>query len=99
MRTAIVNHVRSELRRKHNRRRLAVRLRAEQPTTATASYPSDLADLMHLRPVERAVLYLHDIEGMPFDEVAEATGIAVGHARVTASRARRRLRTLLEEEA
>lgn len=98
LQTAIVNHVRSELRKNQTRRRLAARLRAQHPAGDTPSYPSDLADLTRLRPMERAVLYLHDVEGMPFDEVAAATGISAGHARVTASRARRRLRALLEDE-
>lgn len=98
MKTAIVNYVHSELRKTRTRRRLTERLRSEQADVGAPAYPSDLADLMNLRPLDRAVLFLHDVEGMPFDEVAAATGISPGHARVTASRARRRLRALLEEE-
>jgi RNA polymerase sigma-70 factor (ECF subfamily) len=74
------------------------RLRAENPGSARAEYPSDVAELLALGPIERAVLYLHDIEGLSFDEVADLVGIRPGAARVTASRARRKLRTLLEEE-
>ena len=99
LRRAIVNHVSSELRNRRTRRSTLRRLEAEIRENTATAYPSDVADLMRLRPVERAILYLHDIEGYPFDEVAAAVGMAAGTARVTASRARRRLRQeLLQEE-
>ena len=98
LRRAIVNEVRSEIRRRSSRRKSINLLRASTPDRFEGEYPSDLADLMQLRPVARAVIYLHDVEGLPFDKVASAVGITAGNARVTAARARRRLRTALARE-
>ena len=97
VRRAIVNHVRSEFRRNGTRRRTMSRLRSERAEVHAPSYPSDLDDLLSLRPVERAVLYLHDVEGYTFEEVAEVVGVKPGNARVMASRARGQLRQELEE--
>lgn len=99
LRRAVVNEVRSEMRRRKSQRRTTTLVRASTPPSAEGEYPSDLADLMQLRPVARAVIYLHDVEGLPFDKVASAIGITAGNARVTAARARRRLRTALAREA
>lgn len=62
------------------------------------SYPSDLADLMRLPPDTRAVLYLVEVEGRPFAEVAETLGLSPEAARARASRARQTLRNLLGPE-
>ena len=97
LRRAIVNHVRSELRRLRTRRLTLNRLRASTSEPTAVPYPSDIAELMRLRPVQRAVLFLHDVEGFSFEEVADMMGISAGNARVTASRARRRLRSELFE--
>ena len=99
LRRAIFNEVAGAIRRKRRQRGLLGRIRVAESNEANQAFPSDLADLMSLRPIERAVLYLHDIEGIPFEEVAEAVGINAGNARVTASRARGRLRLLLTEES
>jgi len=98
LRRAIVNCVRSEIRRSRTRRRTSGRFLGSTTESVSDVYPSDIAELMHLRPVERAVLYLHDVEGLAFDEVAEMVGITPGNARVTASRARHRLRDIFNEE-
>ncbi|MCP4306290.1 MAG: hypothetical protein GY926_10765 [bacterium] len=97
-RRAIVNHVKSEIGRTQARRTTLRRLRGSAVGSVDPTYPSDVADLMRLRPVERAVVYLHDIEGLSFDVVAEMVGVNPGSARVAASRARRRLREELVEE-
>lgn len=62
-------------------------------------YPSDLAVLDHLDPIDRSILYLVDVEGRPFAEVADTVGCTNAAARLRASRARRRLRTLIEEQS
>jgi RNA polymerase sigma-70 factor (ECF subfamily) len=62
------------------------------------SYPSDLADLGRLRPMERGAVYLHDVEGRPFDEVATLLGCTAAAARQAAVRGRDHLRTLMEVE-
>ncbi|MCP3977135.1 MAG: sigma-70 family RNA polymerase sigma factor [bacterium] len=98
LRRAIVNHVRSELRRSKTQRAALTRLSASETHQAPTSFPSDVAELMRLRPTERAVLFLHDVERYSFSEVAEMVGISAGHARMVASRARRRLRAELLEE-
>lgn len=98
LRRAIVNEVRGEIRRRKSRRTTFDRLRGSTSSAVEGDYPSDLADLMQLRPTDRAVLYLHDVEGLPFDEVAAAVGIKPGNARVCAARARRRLRDLMTRE-
>lgn len=100
VRTAIVNSVRSQIRHNRSQRRATRLLAGGNRGATTEAYPSDVAELMRLRPLERAVLYLHDIEGYRFEEVAGLLGISSSHARVLATRSRRRLkRELLTEEA
>jgi RNA polymerase sigma-70 factor (ECF subfamily) len=62
------------------------------------NYPSDLADLERLQPVDRAILFLHDVQGFAFAEVSDLVGMNAGRVRMRASRARSRLRDLLREE-
>lgn len=62
------------------------------------AYPSDVAELMMLDVRSRALLYLTGIEGAPVGEAAAAVGCSEPAARMRLSRARRRLRRLLEEE-
>lgn len=59
-------------------------------------YPSDLDPLRGMEPIDRALIYLTAIEGMPFGEVAELLELPEASLRVRASRARRRLRISLE---
>jgi len=73
-----------------------IKVRSE--TTTEANYPSDLSDLERLTPLDRAVLFLVEVEGRNFGEVAELTGISVNAARLRASRARRTLRQELTTE-
>lgn len=86
----------------NHRRSWARRRQAESgmdPATAvSASYPSDLADLDHLNPQSRAVLYLAEVEGMSFADIAQVIGCREATARAKASRARRTLRTSLSKE-
>lgn len=96
LRRSIVNHVRSQIRSQRARRMMQRRVTGGEEHFV--SYPSDLDDLLRLEPRERAVLYLHDVEGFDFEEVATMTGLTVGNARMIASRARRRLRAELSEE-
>jgi RNA polymerase sigma factor (sigma-70 family) len=89
----VANHWRSVGRRRRAWSR-AGRTDAVQP-----EYPSDIADLLRLRPRARAVLYMRAIEGRPFAEVAEALGCSEAAARGLEARARKKLRTALEKEA
>ncbi len=97
LRRAMLN-LASNHRRRLGRARRALRVvgvaeEARQP------YPSDLADLLALAPDVRAALYLSAVEGFTHAEVAGVLGCSEAAARQRTSRARRRLRDLLMEEA
>lgn len=97
LRRAIVNLAANERRRLGRQRRALARV-APASEEGPVAYPSDVVDLLRLAPVARAVLYLSEVERMPFAEVGEAVGLSEEAARAQASRARRRLRRLLDEE-
>ena len=61
-------------------------------------YPSDLDILSELSPRARAVVYLAEVEGYRYSEISEMHNCKESTARVTALRARRRLRDLLSAE-
>jgi len=96
LRRSILNHINSEMRSRGARRSAMQRIGT--PDRGMDHYPSDLADLSQLLPVDRAILYLHDVEGFGFEEVAGLVGMNAGRVRMRASRARSRLRDLLIEE-
>lgn len=84
--------------RRLGRRRHALG-RLGPPENINPQYPSDLDELERLTPKARAVLYLHDVDGYRFSEIAELLGANEASLRRTASRARRSLRkAILEEE-
>ena len=60
--------------------------------------PWQVEELLRLEPKARAVLYLHVIEEMTYDEIGGLLGCSAGSARKTASRAKRRLGRLLAGE-
>ncbi len=94
----VIVNIASNHRRSLGRLRGALqRVRAAEATVD--AYPSDLDDLEALEPRARAVLYLSEVEGYTFDEVAAVVGITGGHARKIAERSRRQLRRLVEESA
>jgi RNA polymerase sigma factor (sigma-70 family) len=97
LRRAIVNLASNERRRLGRWRRARGRLAATTDDTTT-SYPSDVSDLLALPAPARAVLWLADVEGWTFDQVAELLGCSPEAARARASRARWALRHLLEGE-
>jgi len=96
LRRAILNHINSELRSRGAQRSALERIGTSERDDD--HYPSDLADLSQLPPVDRTILYLHDVEGLGFEEVAGLVGMNAGRVRMRASRARSRLRDLLIEE-
>lgn len=61
-------------------------------------YPSDLGILSELSPRARAVVYLAEVEGYQYSEISEMLDCKESTARVTALRARRKLRDLLGAE-
>lgn len=61
-------------------------------------YPSDLSELLRLPPRTRAVLYMKEVEGRSFLEIAQMVGCSEAAVRGAASRGRRHLRRVLSEE-
>src|SRR5262249_40607992 len=98
LRRSIVNLAANERRRLGRRRRARARV-ATGAAGAPPAYPSDVADLLRLPVETRATLWLVDVEGRSFDEVAELLGSTREAVKARASRARRALRqTIVEEE-
>lgn len=84
----------------HNRRRGEGRLQGRLVLLASdpsvqPSYPSDLAVLAELPPIDRSILYLIDVEGISATDVATMLNMRASTVRGRASRSRRRLRKLL----
>lgn len=93
----IIYHLAIDQTRSQARRRRALaRLGAPEPQAP--SYSWDLEELRQVSPKARAVLFLHTIEGRPYDEVASLLGCSQVSARVAASRGRRQLESLFGEE-
>lgn len=65
---------------------------------AVDAYPSDLDILHELSPRARAIVYLSEIEGYRYREIAEMLGCSEAAARMGSMRARRRLRAVLGVE-
>jgi RNA polymerase sigma factor (sigma-70 family) len=98
LRRAIVNLASNERRSFATRRRMLNRFTADT-TMSTDDYPSDLDDLRNVPPPERAALYLSEVEGYRYGEIAHTLGCSEAAARKRALRARRRLAAALTEEA
>lgn len=95
LRRCIVNLASNQRRWLGGRRRAVARL--TRASYEHATYPSDLHELLRLKPLDRAVLYLAVVEGRGYAEVAEVLGCSETAARARVSRALRRLRVQLEE--
>ena len=93
----VIKNLAADHRRRLGRQRRALG-RLGQPEPSRPSYPSDLDELERLSPPARAVLYLHEIEGYPYAEIAGMLDTKEASLRRTASRARRVLRRALSEE-
>lgn len=93
----IVNLASNERRSFLRRRRAIARVAVDAEPVADV-YPSDLTDLDVLSPRARAVLYLHDVEGRSFDQVATLVGMNVVNSRKVAERARAAIHANLEGE-
>lgn len=92
----ILNLAIDHKRRLGSARRAASKLAEDEGRTQT--YPSDLDDLLHLPPAQRAVLYLDEVEGLTHAEIAEQTGMSEHAVSKASQRARKRLRTELRRE-
>jgi RNA polymerase sigma-70 factor (ECF subfamily) len=94
----VILNLASNHRRRSASRWKALRFLAASPPAAAEVYPSDLSELNWLSPLQRSVLYLSEVEGYRFAEIAEMVGCSEPAARMSASRARRRLREALAGE-
>lgn len=99
LRRTIVHLALNHNRSKGRERRALHRLDHLATDATRDDYPSDLTDLDRLSPQDRVVLYLTEVERRPADEVAATLGVRPVTVRARASRARRRLRAVLKEEA
>ena len=99
--TAYLRRAMSNLAANHRRslarRRLALARYGPGEDPAPA-YPSDVAELLRLPPRSRAALYMRAVEGRSYPEIAECLGCSEAAARAVEGRARRKLRTALNEE-
>jgi RNA polymerase sigma-70 factor (ECF subfamily) len=98
LRQTILNLSRNHRRSLARRGRALLRMVASVEAPPPPSYPSDLAELLRLPAEVRAVLYLADVEGYSFPEIAAALRCSPAVARARASRGRRRLRSELGME-
>ena len=84
-----------------SRLRLAWRRVGPLPDTLATPGPEEreeLEELFSLPPEDRAVIHLHYYEGWSTDEIAQMLGQRPGSVRSRLSRAREKLRKLLEQE-
>lgn len=93
----VIVHLASNRRRSLGRWRTAVARLAPVDGVAPV-YASDVADLLHLSPEARALLWLVEVEGCDYGEAAAQLGISSAAARQRAARARRALRVAIEED-
>jgi RNA polymerase sigma factor (sigma-70 family) len=98
LRRVILNLASNRRRRLGRARRALARLVPDAASTVD-EYPSDLQDLLALPPHQRAVLYLAEVEGIPYAEIGRLVGCSANAARKRAMNARRRLHALIREEA
>jgi RNA polymerase sigma factor (sigma-70 family) len=94
LRRAIVNLASNQRRSAARRRKALERLRAEEGKLP--SYPADIEAILDLPPRQRAILYLVEVEDVPYAEAANQLGITTVTARQLASRARRKARLAWE---
>jgi RNA polymerase sigma factor (sigma-70 family) len=77
-------------------RRAVSRLRIDD--TPLPSYPSDVAELLRLPPRQRAMLFLHEVEGFTYREIASLLGMSEDAVAKASQRARGQLSIELREE-
>jgi len=98
LRRAVLNTVTSHNRRMGRLHRAMARYRADAGVATAPVYPSDLSELDQLPPRERGALYLHEVEGYRYREIADMLGCSEAAARKAGTRGRRRLHHVYVEE-
>jgi RNA polymerase sigma-70 factor (ECF subfamily) len=94
LRKTIVNLASNQRRSLGRKRRAIGRLASEEGWSP--SYPADIEAILDLPPRQRAILYLVEVEDVPYAEAADQLGMTTGAARMLANRARKRARAALE---
>ncbi len=94
LRTTIVNLASNQRRALGRRRKALRRLTFEEGWSP--SYPADIEAILDLPPRHRAILYLVEVEHVPYAEAAQQLGMTTQAARAMANRARRKARAALE---
>ena len=97
LRRVILNLASNQRRAAMRLRRALARLRPE--VGSQDAYPCDVQDLLRLPAQARAVVFMREIEGRSYTEIAAALGCREATARATAARGRRKLRELITAEA
>lgn len=94
LRRTIVNLASNE-RRSLGRKRKALR-RLSYEEGWLPFYPTDIEAILDLPPRQRAILYLVEVEDVPYAEAAQQLGMTTEAARMLANRARKRARAASE---
>lgn len=94
LRRTIVNLASNQRRSLGRKRRALSRLSTDEGWVP--SYPADVEAILDLPPRQRAILYLVEVEGVPYAEAAEQMGMTAMAARAMATRARKTARAGLE---
>lgn len=94
LRRTIINLASNQRRSAARRRKAIARLDADE--VQLPSYPADIEAILDLPPRQRAILYLIEVEDVPYAEAAEQLGMTAATARQLASRARRKARVTWE---
>jgi len=94
LRRTIVNLASNERRSLGRKRKAVGRLSTDE--SWSPSYPTDIQAILDLPPRQRAILYLVEVEDVPYAEAAEQLGMTTGAARMLANRARKNARAALE---
>ena len=94
LRKTIVNLASNQRRNLGRKRKALGRLFVEEGWWPT--YPADIEAILDLPPRHRAILYLVEVEDVPYAEAAEQLGMTTMAARAMANRARKRARAALE---
>jgi len=98
LRKTMVNLAASHYRRRGVERRALRRAAASDDIQTDPAYPSDVANLEELPPMQRAALYLAEVEGFRYEEIGRMLGCSRDAARKNASRGRERLRFVVALE-
>lgn len=98
LRRTVVNLAANERRSLGRLRRATPRLASVRDADEVPAYPSDVAILLQLPPLDRAAVWLSAVEGQPAEHIAAVLGCSPEAARTRVSRAHKRLRALLDEE-